>query len=1444
GKENGLLILQSIDQGPFKLGTTRNTLGNTPEGGVLLGPERPRTYEDLSDTKKKRYDADVHATNIVLQGLPKDIYKLINHNIEAKSIWDNIKMLLAGSELTKEDRESQLYDEFERFNSRFVTAVKLNKGLKETNHEQLYAYLKQHEKHAAQDRLIIKRITPATNEQLAFVSTVQPHAQSSHNVQGRQNQNQNQRYFARGNGAAGNGGAQNRVGNANTGQRKLDKMLLMQAQENGVALDEEELLFLAGEQDNTFDECDAFDSDVDDEPTAQSIFMANLSSTIPVQAKKAQPALYDGEELLKTHHVPVIVPSPEEDLEVQKSLVTEVRAMKAVYENLEAEVDQNEIDLMSGEIERKNLLITNENLIVECLSKDVFYTATDSVLNVVNGASSASRSKPRSNTKKDRTLPAKSALKQVEAHSRMNKSNEKQKNRVDSSISCKRTPWRALATIINLCLTGKTSGFERPRAPVLQILWGVVNEANIDYAERIWEEFTQCIHSFIKDKMNMALHAEGKKKGKHKFHKRPGSLLHLPTEESALGYLKFSFKNTKRVRFGMAIPDTLISEEIRTAAYYSEYVAKEPKSQSSKTAPVAKPAASKTSKSSASQPSKPTPAPTKPQKKKRKLVEDTTEAPSQAKRSKAGKVLKKRTLSSTPQLVDKFVDKGVPDKEPMHGNEEVDTQRAIEESLKEAQGAHRGPLPPVVFREPDTGKIQPLPDVEGKGKEKVDEEQAAQVLLNLQTPKKKNPAEQFIFQRCTPTTTEPSGLIESSSLYAELGLTDSETDSDEEASPDINAQGQEEGQGGTNPGDAGVSQTPSRLSKVQENLKLPTKGDVRLKEPASSAGTLSSMKNLNKEFLVEKSQEDELEKTNTEVEVQSMVTVPIPLQDPSVPVNDHWSHDWSAGPEYSRSGRCKSSPGGKARQAREHDPPIGDSRLRQEESTRKAFEALQKSIIRDESEQFDADKAEERTKKKSKQDSPKTPPGSPPLPHPPPPPSGASGASGPTGTSDSAQDPPPPPPSLTTNQGDQSHSSAAPGSSKTAASTAYTAWTMTTSRLKPAASSVPEDVLMHEESDFEAQDMGSDDEDSGSRHIPKVSLNQEWFKPLSEEERPATPEPAWSIPSSSLPVPNNNWASAIASSFVSPPENSLLSQTGDIGVFIDWFCKKQGITELTPEHLEGPAYEVVKAFHPDVIHLQFQMEECHKLLTNQVDEGLLRYNVSRPLPLGGPPDKAAIYPMLGQEQDGYPDQMNHMRILSVVRIEVFSLYGYDYMKKIVLRRADNQEYTIAESDFKDLYPSDFEDLYLLNLQGHLNHLPPKDKKILSTAVNLWIRNLEATGLEFMHDYKILDSPRAVVFRDKYGIQMIMRFNEIHKFSDGALQQIDEALDYRVKEFKVNKVNPGLNTRFWTTNDVIKSKQFMFAIQKRLKLRRIFQNLESFVGGRIREGDYRLLQRTE
>ncbi|GJW40585.1 hypothetical protein Tco_0066430 [Tanacetum coccineum] len=151
----------------------------------------------------------------------------------------------------------------------------------------------------------------------------------------------------------------------------------------------------------------------------------------------------------------------------------------------------------------------------------------------------------------------------------------------------------------------------------------------------------------------------------------------------------------------------------------------------------------------------------------------------------------------------------------------------------------------------------------------------------------------------------------------------------------------------------------------------------------------------------------------------------------------------------------------------------------------------------------------------------------------------------------------------------------------------------------------------------------SGDEDIGHDRIPMVNLKQNWWKPLTKD-RPATPKPAWFIPLSDLPIPMNNWASALASTYAPPPENSLLAQTGDMAIFMDWFCKKQGITELKQQDLEGPAYEIVKVFHPNVIHLQYQMEECHKLLTDQVDESIIRYNVSKPLPLGGPPGQVTI----------------------------------------------------------------------------------------------------------------------------------------------------------------------------------------------------------------------------
>nr|GEV77056.1 retrovirus-related Pol polyprotein from transposon TNT 1-94 [Tanacetum cinerariifolium] len=255
GKENEVNILKSFNEGPYQMGTILEPLAEGTEGAPLLGPERPRVYSNLSLEEKDRYNADI------------------------RIFGDNVKMLLEGSKLTKEDQESQLYDDFEYFGQhkgetihdyyvwfsklindmrnikmtmskmqlklkfvnnmlpewgRFMTDVKLNSGLRDSNYDQLYAYLKQHETHAKENKMI------------------------------------GQGMNLWGGGAAGYGGVQNRVGNANPAQAR-------QAQENGVALDADQLLFLAGGQDNA-DDYKAFDSDVDEVPTAQTMFIVNLSS--------------------------------------------------------------------------------------------------------------------------------------------------------------------------------------------------------------------------------------------------------------------------------------------------------------------------------------------------------------------------------------------------------------------------------------------------------------------------------------------------------------------------------------------------------------------------------------------------------------------------------------------------------------------------------------------------------------------------------------------------------------------------------------------------------------------------------------------------------------------------------------------------------------------------------------------------------------------------------------------------------------------------------------------------------------------------------------------------------------------------------------------------------------------------------------------------------------
>nr|GEU51964.1 monodehydroascorbate reductase [Tanacetum cinerariifolium] len=788
------------------------------------------------------------------------------------------------------------------------------------------------------------------------------------------------------------------------------------------------------------------------------------------------------------------------------------------------------------------------------------------------------------------------------------------------------------------------------------ILWDIVTRTNIDYAERIWEEFTQFINTFIEDKRNLSRHTSGKKRAtlivipsirftkliihhlqrKHRFHPRPDSPLHLSNEEPVLGYLKFSAKGTKNEVFGMPIPDSLITVEIQHATYYREYLAKvthHRKYMAGETGGVQNPPASKPTQPArkpkaptrpsisipvASTQPAPISAPAKSHENKRKQATKTTDKPAKAKRIKHSISRKTRQPRSSPKSVGASEAEEVLVKEPQVADEDANYQKAVEESMKDAYALSKGSLPPVVIRELESGKYQPLPEVPGKGKAKVTEEQSdneeesEKVMLGAEEGGQDegqagpNPGAQAKDQTGSDAGAQADG---------QAGSNPDETSKSQAGSnPDETSKGQ----AGPDPGDAeakvqsisspvvhagsdrehmdldvaNVSPQPSTeqlddgftatvYPNVQDNLKLAVEEPVLLEEPASSSGTLSSLQNLIESMVnvtiqqamssislmtssiidltsrpespkehqqlkatttdtttttttlppsqapqqstieavmvkrigelehiltdliqVNKNMEERLDKHGARLYTLEQLDIP---QQMSIAVSEVVTDavDWAM--QAPLRNRFRDLPEADMKEILHQRMWESDS-YKSHEDHMQLFEALEKSMNRDHSEELAQDLAEACKKKKKSHESPKTPPGSPShQPPPPPPPAGPSGASGDPRASGSAQMPPSPPPTSSTNQESPYKGSAAPN--------------------------------------------------IGSAHIPTVNLRQGWWKPF-EEERPTTPEPAWSICSSDVP-------------------------TSDIATFIDWFCKRRGITELKPQDLEGPAYEIVKVFHPD-----------------------------------------------------------------------------------------------------------------------------------------------------------------------------------------------------------------------------------------------------------------------
>ncbi|GJX02974.1 hypothetical protein Tco_0188890 [Tanacetum coccineum] len=153
------MILSGADIRPPMLDKDLYDSWKIEENGVI----RTKKYVELSAAEKIQVDCDMKATNIILQGLPADIYSLM----KMEQFQVNTKFL------------NSLPPEW----SKFVTDVKLVKDLHTSNIDQLHAYLEQHELHANEVRIMRER----NQDPLVFVANqqmTQPHFnlyQSSYN---------------------------------------------------------------------------------------------------------------------------------------------------------------------------------------------------------------------------------------------------------------------------------------------------------------------------------------------------------------------------------------------------------------------------------------------------------------------------------------------------------------------------------------------------------------------------------------------------------------------------------------------------------------------------------------------------------------------------------------------------------------------------------------------------------------------------------------------------------------------------------------------------------------------------------------------------------------------------------------------------------------------------------------------------------------------------------------------------------------------------------------------------------------------------------------------------------------------------------------------------------------------------------------------------------------
>ncbi|GKD34585.1 hypothetical protein Tco_1250094 [Tanacetum coccineum] len=253
--------------------------------------------------------------------------------------------------------------------------------------------------------------------------------------------------------------------------------------------------------------------------------------------------------------------------------------------------------------------------------------------------------------------------------------------------------------------------------------------------------------------------------------------------------------------------------------------------------------------------------------------------------------------------------------------------------------------------------------------------------------------------------------------------------------------------------------------------------------------------------------------------------------------------------------------------------------------------------------------------------------------------------------------------------------------------------------------------------------------------------------------------------------------------------------------------------------------------------------------------------------------KAADYGHIKWIEDLVPNRMesardvySKRRIIAVTKIEIVEWHNYKHLDWITVRRDDDKLYKFKEGDFNRLRIQDIEDMLLLLVQGKLTNLTVEERLAFNVSLRMFTRSIVIQrrvedlqlgvesyqkklnltkpdtyrpDLKRREAYTAYSNPRGFIYQNKDKKNRLMRIDELHKFSDGTLDDVRTALNDRLKGIRMQY----LPQTIWRQRDKDNAGAMIQAIDKQLKTRRIMRSLEKFVGGRPYEGDFRLLQRT-